>query len=89
MSHSPSPQRRRIVTVGEYEPRPLGFAMTPTYEGRKLIGITIQDPEGSVIRKRANIVAEIHQAYPEVSIEELENAKVAYFDYHVDVELRS
>jgi len=87
MGHSP--QRKRWVTVAEIEAVPAAFGIAPYYEDGILVGFRIDDPEGSVIRKRANIVAEIHQAYPEVSIGELENARVAYFDYHVDVELRS
>ncbi|MBA7590671.1 hypothetical protein ES708_32799 [subsurface metagenome] len=87
MSHSPSPQRRKIVTTGALEPRPFGFAMTPTYDDGKLIGITVQDPEGTIIRQRAVIVEEVNNRYPEASITALENSKISYSDYYAYVEL--
>jgi len=85
----PKQQQLEKWAVEEIEEVPAAFRILPHYKDSILVGFRIDDPEGSVIRKRANIVAEIHQAYPEVSIEELENASVTYSDYLADVELRS
>ena len=85
----PKQQQLERWAVEEVEEVPVAFQIVPYYKESILVGFRIDDPEGSVIRKRANIIAEIHQAYPEVSIEELENARVTYSDYHADVELRS
>lgn len=86
---TPTPERRRWVTApGELEPRPSAFAILPQYnEAGILIAFTVQDPAGDVIRKRSTISAAIHKEYPTVSIEELENARIAYYDYHAVVVL--
>ena len=84
---SPTPQRRRWVTAPEeLEPRPQAFAILPQYnEAGSLIAFTVQDPEGDMIRSRAKLAAAIHKEYPAVSIEELENARITYYDYHAVV----
>jgi len=90
MGHSPSPDRRRwITTPEEIEPRPEVFAILPDVSEGVLIGFTVQDPEGDVIRFRAKIAAAIHNQYPEVSIEQVQDARISYFDYHAYVELRT
>ncbi|MBA7574005.1 hypothetical protein ES708_15807 [subsurface metagenome] len=89
IERKPKQQQLEKWAVEEIEEVPAAFRIVPHYKDSILVGFRIDDPEGSVIRKRANIVAEIHQAYPEVSIEELENARVTYSDYHVEMELRN
>lgn len=85
---SPTPERRRWVTAPEeIEPRPQEFSIEPIYERDILIGFTILDPEGDVIRSRAKITELLHEKYPGVSIRELENSSISYFDYRVEVEL--
>lgn len=89
MGSAPSPQRRRWVTAPEeIEARPGEFGIEPIYEGGIIVGFTVLDPEGSVIRKRAAIVKLLHAEYPGVSIAELEDSAISYFDYRVDVDLR-
>lgn len=86
--NNPSPERRRWVTVEEIEVRPQAFAILPEYERGIITGFKVQDPEGYVIRQRARLVGEIHSQYPAVSIEELDNARISYFDYHAIVRLK-
>lgn len=88
--NNPSPQRRRWVTAPEeIEPRPEAFQIIPQYsEAGILLAFTVQDPEGDVIRSRALLTASIHKEYPGVSIEELENAKISYYDYYAVVQLK-
>ena len=83
------PKQQQLVAVEEIEEVPAAFRIVPYYKDGILVGFRIDDPEGSVIRERANIIAEIHKAYPEVSVGELENARMTYSDYHADVELRN
>lgn len=85
----PKQQQLERWAVEETEEVPASFGIVPGYKGGILVRFRIDDPEGHVIRERANIIAKIHQAYPEVTIGELENARVTYSDYHADVELRS
>lgn len=81
-----SPQRRRWVTEpGEIEPRPQAFAILPHYEDGVLVAFTVQDPEGDTIRSRTKLIEAIHKEYPEISIGELENARISYYDYHAVV----
>lgn len=86
MGHSP--QRKRWVTEFEIEPRPEAFSIQPIYEAGSLIGFNILDPEGDVIRKRANIVTLIHREHPQIDMPRLENAAISYFDYSVEVILK-
>jgi len=89
MGHSPSPERRRWITAPEeIEPRPGVFAILPEYSEGILVAFKVQDPECDVIRHRPKLVAEIHKQYPAVSIDELDNAGISYFDYHAIVRLK-
>ena len=81
------PQRKRWGTTPE-EVRPEAFAIEPIYDDRGIIGFKVNDPEGSVIRKRASLVAEIHKEYPGISIGELEDARISYYDYHAEIQLK-
>ena len=88
MAHSPSPQRIRWVTEpGEIEPRPAEFSVTPHYERNVIVGFRIDDPSGSVIRKRQKIFEAIHLEFSGVSRDEFDNASIAYFDYYAEVRL--
>lgn len=87
MGHSPSSQRRRWVAYGE-EPPPEQFSITPHYERKVIVGFEIADPEGSLIRKRANVVELVHNNFPGVSLTDLENAQIEYSDFHCLVHLR-
>ncbi len=88
MGSSPTPQRRRWVTAPEeIEARPQEFSVEPIYERGVIVGFTILDPEGEVIRQRAKIVKLLHEEYPGVSVAELDNSAISYFDYRVEVGL--
>ena len=83
MGHSPSPQRIKWVTEPEeIEPRPAEFSIQ-----RQDNVFLIQDPNGRIIRRRANVIAEIHKRFPDVSVAALDDASISYYDYSVIVEL--
>jgi len=78
-----SPQRIAWVTEPEeIEARPGAFSIQRA--GNQFI---IQDPEGQVIRKRANIIAEIRKGFPDVPLARLDDASFSYYDYSAIVEI--
>lgn len=78
MGHSP----QKWVTPVDVEGRPEKFSF-------ERIGNTfvIRDPDGGIIRRRATVVALINKAYPDVSLDTLDDAQITYYDYAVLVEL--
>ena len=88
--NDPSPERRRWITLPEeIEPRPEAFAILPEYDERGvLMAFKVQDPERDVIRQRASLITEIHKQFPAISIDELNDARISYFDYHAIVRLK-
>lgn len=90
MGRSSSPQRRRWITEPEeIEPVPGAFGIIPQYDEKGvLIAFTVEDPEADVIRKRGELIAKIHEEYPGVSLHELNDASIAYFDYRATVVLK-
>ncbi len=89
MGHSPSPQRRRWVTEPvEIEPKPQAFGIHAEQDAAgNIIGFTIEDPEGEIIKQRSALVARIRSEFPKVSPSALENASISYYDYSATVEL--
>lgn len=87
---SPAPGRRRWITMPEeIEVRPEAFAILPEYdEAGTLIAFKVQDPEGDVIRHRATLISRIHNEFPAISVGELNDARISYFDYHATIRLR-
>ena len=68
-----------------------GFLFSLRAEGKSngtLIVFKVQDPERDVIRKRASLITEIHKQFPTISIDELNDARISYFDYHAIVRLK-
>lgn len=86
MGHSPTPQRRKWVAVGEAAP-PAEFSIEPITEAGIIVGFTIYDPTGSTIRHRGDIVELIHKQFPGVSKEEVESARIGYEDYIAHIRL--
>ena len=72
----------------EEETVPEAFAIEAEYQGDALVAFNVADPNGAVIRERSRLIAEVCQAYPQFTPEQLKDAKVIYGDYHARVEIQ-
>ncbi|MBA7590670.1 hypothetical protein ES708_32798 [subsurface metagenome] len=75
---APSPK----VAVSGEPFDPAKFNIKPTIWEGKLIGFTIYDPTGRVMRKRGRLFDLIHSRFPQVTRSEVENAHIGYDEYH-------
>lgn len=78
------PTQKRLI---EEEPQPKVFSIEAEYSNGVLVAFNVADPDGSIIRERGTLIAEVCRQYPQFSPEQLKDVKIVYAEYHARVEL--
>lgn len=89
MRESHLPRSRKVTINPPLESPPEKFEIRPIIERKSIItGFQIFEPTAKIIKEREKIKKKIREEYPQITLGQLDDAAITYYEYHVDVKLR-